>query len=156
MIPEAQDPVGLAETLLDEIAAIRRAARAAGGRPPVYASLTGSQLELLRLVRRRPGISVAEAARVLGLAPNTVSTLVHALTRRRLLLRAVDPEDRRVARLDLTPEMRTSAETWHDRRVALVAAAITGLDGEVRSHLGSALSLLEEVSLHLERAGRPG
>ena len=49
--------------------------------------LPTAQSELLRLVAARPGISVAEAARELRLAPNTVSTLVGRLADQGLLSR---------------------------------------------------------------------
>ena len=64
--------------------------------------LTQSQAELLRLVGRRPDISVREAAAELGLAANTASTLVSRLAADDLLTRTVDSADRRVGRLRLT------------------------------------------------------
>ncbi|HEY1635005.1 MAG TPA: winged helix-turn-helix transcriptional regulator, partial [Acidimicrobiales bacterium] len=70
----------MADELLTNIASIRRAGRRQAGRPVELSSLTGAQLELLRLVRRRPGVSIADAAQELRLAPNTVSTLVRQLT----------------------------------------------------------------------------
>ena len=59
--------------------AIRRSGRRHAGRPEELSQLTGSQLELVRLLRRRPGISVNQVADELNLAPNTVSTLVRQL-----------------------------------------------------------------------------
>lgn len=145
-----REDLTLAEGLLDQVSALRRATRACDGRPPVFSTLSPSQLELLRLVRRSPGISVTEAARLLAVAPNTVSTLVRALSLRRVLVRAVDAADRRVARLDLTPEMRRSATAWRDRRAALVAGAIARLDPAQRAPLGAALPALAAVAQGLE------
>ena len=79
------------------MAAIRRSGRLVG-RPPELSELTGAQLDLVRLVGRRPAVSVAQAAAELRLAANTVSTLVRQLTDAGLLLRRVDPVDRRIAR----------------------------------------------------------
>jgi DNA-binding CsgD family transcriptional regulator len=59
-------------TLVAQTARIRRAGRRYSGRPVELSLLTGAQLELVRLVRRRPGLSVADAAQELGLAANTV------------------------------------------------------------------------------------
>ena len=45
--------------------------------------VTDSESELLRLLRRQPGIRVQDAASELGIASNSVSTLVKQLTRLR-------------------------------------------------------------------------
>ncbi len=107
-------------------------------KPVELTSLTGSQLELVRLVRRRPGVSVAEAAAALRLAPNTVSTLVRALTDKGAMTRFVDPADRRVARLDLDPDVRRTVHAWRDRRAEAVAAASLRLSPDERDGLGAA------------------
>src|ERR687884_666776 len=70
--------------------------------------ITHSEGELLRLVDRRPGLRVQDAAAELGIASNSVSTLVKQLTRAGLLERAADPHDGRAACLRLTP----LAEAW--------------------------------------------
>ena len=76
--PRAEQDL-LADRLLAAIASLRRVSRRSARRPTELFSLTGSQLELVRLVRRKPDVSVAEAASELRLAPNTVSTLVRQL-----------------------------------------------------------------------------
>ncbi len=145
----------LAESLLDLISAVRRGIRRSGGRPAVYASLTGAQLELVRQLRRHPETSVATLALALGVAPNTVSSLVRELSDRGLLLRGTDPSDRRVARLSLTPAMREGAEAWHDQRVATLARALQRLGQGERSQLIAALPALGRLEAELE-AGRAG
>jgi DNA-binding MarR family transcriptional regulator len=89
------------ETLAAELTAawggvrrrLRRGARAAVGGE----ALTGSQIELLRLVETQPGVGVRDAAAALHLAPNTVSTLVGGLVAAGLLERRPHPVDRRAA-----------------------------------------------------------
>ena len=68
-----------AAELLAAISAVRRTARQAVRKAWHEEPLPTAQSELLRLVADRPGITVAEAARELRLAPNTVSTLVGRL-----------------------------------------------------------------------------
>ena len=97
---------GLADDLYDVIGLLRRRSRRLVGAPLPELALSGAQLELLRVVRRNPGITVAESAQVLGLAANTVSTLVGQLLPLGVLVRERDASDRRVARLDLTPSAR--------------------------------------------------
>ncbi|WP_329000011.1 MarR family transcriptional regulator [Kribbella sp. NBC_00709] len=132
----------LAEDLLAAIGLVRRRLRRSAGRPPALSTLTGSQAELVRLVRRNPGISVAEAAAELGLVANTVSTLVGQLTERGMLLRRSDESDRRVARLTLTEPAREQVEAWRDRRTALVTEALDGLDPADRDALQAVLPVL--------------
>src|SRR3954462_8975413 len=104
----------LADDLYDVIGLLRRRSRRLVGAPLPELALSGAQLELMRVVRRNPGITVADAARVLGLAANTVSTLVGQLLALEVLVRQRDASDRRVARLDLTPSARESLEQWRD------------------------------------------
>jgi DNA-binding MarR family transcriptional regulator len=135
-----------AEQFLDALSALQRATRRAIERPAKLASLTGAQLELVRLVRRNPGISVTDAAAELRLAPNTVSTLVRYLTDERVLMRTVDPTDRRVARLDLPPGLRREVEAWRDRRVDAMDAALAALTPDERAKLEEALPALSRLA----------
>ena len=67
------------DELLEALSAVRRAVRRRADRPVELLALTGAQLELVRLLRREPGVSIADAAGRLRVAPNTVSTLVRQL-----------------------------------------------------------------------------
>lgn len=111
--------------------------------------LAGNQVELVRLVRRQPDTSVAEAAAELGLAPNTVSTLVKELTDMGLLKRRADPADRRVARLRLTSAASRRVGQWHDRRTALAARALDELDAGERAALATALPAIRRLTAAL-------
>ena len=113
----------LADELLATFASIRRAARRYSSRPVELSSLTGAQLELARLLRRQPGSSIASAAEELRLAPNTVSTLVGELTAAGLLIRRVDPSDRRVARLELARSLERKIDAWRDHRATALGAS---------------------------------
>jgi len=138
----------VADELLSAMAALRRGTRLAG-RPAELSELTGAQLDLLRLVRRRPGVSVADAAAELRLAPNTVSTLVRRLKDAGLLLRHADRTDRRVARLELSPETALEVERFRDRRIALLASAIAELRPAERRRLEGASAILGRLAARL-------
>ncbi len=148
------DQHAIADTLVAQTARIRRAGRRYSGRPVELSLLTGAQLELVRLLRRRPGISVADAAQELGLAANTVSTLVRQLTDVGLLVRRLDPSDRRIARLELSRRIASEVEAWRDRRVVALADAIGELAPEEQERLAEAVALLARVADRLERAGQ--
>lgn len=140
----------LADELLSALSAVRRATRRHAGRPVELSSLTSAQIELARVVRRNPGISIAGAAEALRLAPNTVSTLVGELTAIGLVERATDPSDRRVARLELSEEWKRTIDEWRDRRVTAVGEAVGRLPDAERGRLEDALSALALLADELE------
>jgi DNA-binding MarR family transcriptional regulator len=139
----------LAGELLATMASIRRSGRLVAGRPVELSALTGSQVDLVRLVRRRPGISVAQAAAELRLAANTVSTLVRQLTDAGLLIRSADASDRRVARLELTREMQRKVGAFRDRRVAMLSAGMGELPAGDQERLAEALDVLKALAATL-------
>ncbi len=118
--------------------------------------LPEAQIELLRLVERRPGLRVQDAAGDLMLASNTVSTLVHRLGAAGLLERATDPRDGRVARLRLGADGAERLRRWRDRRQEVLAEELRRLEtGEVDAVV-RALPVLERLAALLEApGGRP-
>lgn len=140
------DPVELAERLVDGMGAVRRSVRRVAGPAWPGMPLTGSQVELVRLVRRQPGVSVAAAAAELRLAANTVSTLVRQLTDAEILVRVADPDDRRVARLRLTEAASRRLHAWRDERHQRLADAIATLPADRRRMLRQAVPVLTEVA----------
>jgi DNA-binding MarR family transcriptional regulator len=138
-----------AEGLLTAMASIRRSGGHLARRPVELSRLTGSQLDLVRVILRRPGVSVNEAAEELRLAPNTVSTLVRQLTDQNMLIRRADPTDRRVARLNLTPTMGRKVAAFRDRRLGTLVAALTRLSTRDQHRLAHAVDLLNHLAVEL-------
>ena len=91
-------------------------------------TLPASELEVMRLLVRRPGLTVGEVARELGLQRTNASAAIRTLIGRGLLQRARDADDGRVARL--TPTSRAIEN--RDRREAAwgaaLAARLSGLE----------------------------
>jgi DNA-binding MarR family transcriptional regulator len=136
----------LAAELFATVGRFRRQVRRSGGGTAIGTGLPESQAELLRLVGRQPDISVRHAAAELGLAPNTASTLVSRLSADGLLVRTVDPDDRRVGRLRLTdPAQRLADESRAARRAAL-SAVLERLDADQIDALFDGLTVLGEVT----------
>jgi DNA-binding MarR family transcriptional regulator len=100
-------------------------------------------------------ISVAEAATDLGLAANTVSTLVRQLTDAGLLRRLADAADRRIARLRLTAPAQRRVDQWRDRRTGLVAEAIAGLPAADRRALARAVPVIAQLAAMLQAETTP-
>ena len=136
----------LADDVIAVTSMLRRRLRRVANVPFPDERLTAAQAELIRHVRRCPGCTVSDAAAALGLASNTVSTLVRTLTRAGHLVRTPDPGDGRVVRLDLTPDTRLQVERWRDRRHALVADALAHLPDDRRRALADGLGVLDELT----------
>lgn len=113
----------------------------------------GAQGELLLVVEAEPHIGVAAAARTLHLAGNTVSTLVNQLVDAGMLLREVDPTDRRAVRLVLTDAATARLDRWRRARSSLVGEALQRLSPEDVAALDAAVPalqhLLDELSKEL-------
>ncbi|GAA5064882.1 MarR family winged helix-turn-helix transcriptional regulator [Nocardia callitridis] len=92
------DAQHLAQTARALVWALRRF----GEREAGLARLPQSELEVLRVVVRRPGITISEVARFLGLQSSNVSTTVRHLVDRGLLEKRSDPADGRACHLHET------------------------------------------------------
>jgi DNA-binding MarR family transcriptional regulator len=108
--------------------------------------VTDSEADLLRLLRRQPGLRVQDAALELGIASNSVSTLVKQLSRSGLVERSTDPQDARAAHLRLTPQ----AESWlaglRSTREDAVAAAYDALSETDRACIDNAAPALRRLA----------
>ncbi|HZE15749.1 MAG TPA: MarR family transcriptional regulator, partial [Mycobacterium sp.] len=132
----------LAAELFSVVGRFRRQLRRSVGRGFESAQLTESQGELLRLVGRRPGISVSVAAAELGLVANTASTLVSKLAAHGLLVRTVDTTDRRVGRLQLTEPAQQMVDASRAARRAVLSEVLNELDNSQITALADGLEVL--------------
>ena len=145
----------LVDALLPALGAVRRTLRRLAGSAVSDDALSAAEREVVLLVGRRPGRPVSEVAQELGLAPNTVSTIVSRLVARDLVVRATDPGDRRVARLSLTPAAQESADAARVRRRQVLTAALHALDPAQVEQLRVGVAALGALAEQLERAGTP-
>ena len=130
--PRAAADLALADDLFAAVGQLRRHGRRLGGGPFPAGTLSGDQVELVRLVRRQ----LAEAE---------------------VLTRVTDPQDRRVARLALTAPAKERVERWRDRRAAATAAAIADLDLSERAALERAVPIIARLAAALGPApDKPG
>jgi DNA-binding MarR family transcriptional regulator len=65
--------------------------------------VTGPQRLVIRIVGQKPGQTASDIASMLGKHPSTLTGVLARLEGRHLILREVDPVDRRRARFKLTP-----------------------------------------------------
>ncbi|NEE05910.1 MarR family transcriptional regulator [Streptomyces sp. SID7499] len=146
------EPETFPEELADALVGVQRLIRRRLRRQMPDPRLRGAEVELLRLVVTRPGIGISDAAKDLGLAANSVSTLVNQLARAGYLVRETDPADRRAARLLPPPAAGTRLREWRRRRAELVRRHVSRLDEEDRRVLHAAIPALRKLAdtLHEE------
>lgn len=140
----------LAAELFSVVGRFRRQLRRSVGRGFESAQLTESQAELLRLVGRRPGISVSVAAAELGLVANTASTLVSKLAAKGLLVRTVDTTDRRVGLLRLTEPAQQMVDASRATRRAVLSEVLNELDNSQIAALADGLEVLDNMTRMLQ------
>jgi DNA-binding MarR family transcriptional regulator len=134
-IPAAAD-------LLGAIGVVRRSAQRAVRLAWRQEPLSPAQSELLRLAASRPGITVADAAQELRLAPNTVSTLVGRLTGAGLLRRSRGAADGRTALLSMTERGLARQAEYRDLRAELAGQALARLSPADQHALTAAVPAL--------------
>jgi DNA-binding MarR family transcriptional regulator len=138
-----------AAELLAALGAIRRVARRAVSTSALAGALPPARSELLRLTARRPGISVAEAAQELRLAPNSVSTMVSQLAADGLLARGRAADGRSV-RLTVTDEGAARVAQWRDIRAELAGRALERLPAADRRAISAAVPALARLAEQME------
>jgi len=144
-----KDVLATAE-LLAAISTVRRAARRMVRHTWATEPLPAAQSELLRLIATRPGMSVAEAAAELRLAPNTVSTLVGHLAGQGLLSRQRSLPDSRSVQLTVTDKAQRRLAEFRDLRAELVSEALATLPDEDQRTLLRAIPALIRLAERLE------
>jgi DNA-binding MarR family transcriptional regulator len=157
--PPTADAVS--ETLLPAVGAVRRLLRRLAGPFVTTAQLevapleiSTSQREVLLLVGKRAGRSVAEIADELGLAPNSVSTIVTQLVASGLLVRETDAQDRRVGRLSLTGPAQEALDAARARRRGVLHEALDRLSPRQLADLAAGIDALEALAEELRTLER--
>jgi DNA-binding MarR family transcriptional regulator len=140
----------LAGELHEATTALRRATRRVVRRRLSQPALPSAEVELLVAVVKAPGMGVAEVARSLGLAPNTVSTLVGRLVQAGLIERTDDPTDRRAAVLRPTTAGRSRIKRWRRERADVLSHALARLDPDDRRRIRAAVGALRNLAEALQ------
>lgn len=154
-MPTAATPDAVAESLMPALSSLRRLVRRVAG-PAFGDTVSPAQREVLLTVGRTPGCAVAEIAHELGLAANSVSTMVAQLVATGHLVRTTDPADRRVGRLSLTPRAAAEAVAIRARRRGLLADTLERLDPADVAALAAGIDALAALAGELRTRERAG
>ncbi len=108
--------------------------------------LSASQFEIMRMLWRQDHLTLSELSILCGCAPSNITGLVDRLEKKGLLRRALDSEDRRVARIVLTEEGRKlKAPTGR-----IIQKYLATFDVFNSQELHTLVSSLEKLYRHLE------
>ena len=107
---------------------------------------TASQLSALGSVLRLEPLTLGELARVEHVRPPSMTRIVAALEEAGLVERAVDPSDRRVARVRASDKGRVFAERAKARGHAYLSERLAELSAADLADLERAVDVLERLS----------
>jgi DNA-binding MarR family transcriptional regulator len=138
---------GLAEGIARLRRALRRGARVASPGNP----LAVAQLELLSALAEQPGVRPGQLARQLHMRPNTVTTIVNALTAQGMISRATPEGDRRAIELTITPAGQQAVHAWQATNAAVLHLAASTLPASQRRALAAAVPALDALAKAVDR-----
>ena len=138
---------GLAEGIARLRRALRRGARVADPGN----TLAVAQLELLAALAEHPGARPGQLARLLNMRPNTVTTIVNALTARGMVGRAAAEDDRRAVELTVTESGRQAVHAWQATNAAVLHLALSTLPARQQRALAAAVPALDALARAIDR-----
>jgi DNA-binding MarR family transcriptional regulator len=148
-----------ADGLAEGIARLRRALRRGARAADPGNTLAVAQLELLAALTEHPGARPGQLARLLNMRPNTVTTIVNALTARGMVSRVTAEDDRRAVELTVTEAGQQAVFAWQATNAAVLHLALSTLPYGQRRSLASAVpalhALAQAVDQLADTAGAP-
>jgi DNA-binding MarR family transcriptional regulator len=146
-----------ADGIAGGIARLRRALRRGARVADPGNTLAVAQLELLAALAEHPGARPGQLARLLNMRPNTVTTIVNALSARGMLDRVTAEDDRRAVRLTVTEAGRQAVLAWQATNAAVLHLALSTLPAGQRRALAAAVPALDALARAVDRlADTPG
>jgi len=154
--PGRPDPAGgpaapRAEGLAEAIARLRRALRRGARVADPGNTLAVAQLELMGAVAEHPGARPGQIARLLNMRPNTVATIVNALTAQGMLRRITAAGDRRAVELTVSEAGQQAVLAWQATNAAVLNLALSALPAHQRRTLAAAVPALQALASEVDR-----
>jgi MarR family transcriptional regulator for hemolysin len=106
--------------------------------------VTRAQLIILGRLERQPDLSQSELAAIAEVAPMTIARLVDRLEELGLVERRVDPKDRRLWRLRLTPAAAPTVREIKRLRARVYGALTKGIDPAVLEAMALGLRQMKD------------
>jgi DNA-binding MarR family transcriptional regulator len=110
-----------------------------------------AQFELLAALAEHPGARPGQLARLLNMRPNTVTTIVNALSSRGMLDRVTAAGDRRAVELTVTEAGHQAVLAWQATNAAVLHLALSTLPARQRRALAAAVPALDALARAIDR-----
>jgi DNA-binding MarR family transcriptional regulator len=146
-----REPAARSDGIAEVIARLRRALRRGARVADPGNRLAVAQLEVLSAVTEQPAVRPGQLARQLHMRPNTVTTIVNALSAQGMLDRAGAPGDRRAIELTATEAGQQAVLTWQATNAAVLHLALSTLTAPQRRALGAAVPALDALAQAIDR-----
>lgn len=146
-----RDAAVRADGLAEGIARLRRALRRGARVADPGNTLAVAQLELLGALAEHPGARPGQLARLLNMRPNTVTTIVNALTAQGLVARVTAAGDRRAVELTVTGSGQQAVLAWQATNAAVLHLALSTLPGRQQRALAAAAPALHALARAIDR-----
>ena len=146
-----RDAAVRADGLAEGIARLRRALRRGARVADPGNTLAVAQLELLGALAEHPSARPGQLARLLNMRPNTVTTIVNALTSRGLVGRVTAAGDRRAVELTVTESGRQAVLAWQATNAAVLHLALSTLPANQQRALAAAVPALDALARAIDR-----
>jgi DNA-binding MarR family transcriptional regulator len=140
-----------ADGLAEGIARLRRALRRGARVADPGNTLAVAQLEVLAALAEHPGARPGQLARLLNMRPNTVTTIVNALTARGMVGRATAEDDRRAVELTTTESGQQAVHAWQATNAAVLHLALSTLPARQQRALAAAVPALDALARAIDR-----
>jgi DNA-binding MarR family transcriptional regulator len=149
--PGPRDTSTRPDGLAGAIARLRRALRRGARVADPGNTLAVAQLELLGAVAGHPGSRPGQVARLLNMRPNTVTTIVNALSAQGMLRRTTADDDRRAVELTVTEAGQQAVLAWQATNAAVLNLALSSLPARQRRALAAAVPALQALAREVDR-----
>jgi DNA-binding MarR family transcriptional regulator len=146
-----RDTAPRADGLAEGIARLRRALRRGARVADPGNTLAVAQLELLGALAEQPGARPGQLARLLNMRPNTVTTIVNALTAQGLVARVTATGDRRAVELTVTDSGQQAVHAWQATNAAVLHLALSTLPARQQRALAAAVPALDALARAIDR-----
>src|SRR6516164_7030088 len=108
--------------------------------------LTPTQASVLGIVTNRGPLGLTELTEIEGLNPTMLSRVIGKLDSFGLIKRLRDPDDFRVARVEVTPKGKGVYERITAQRSAVISESLSGLPAGQQAALVASLPALEKLA----------
>ena len=115
-----------------------------------------AQLELLTALAEHPGARPGQLARQLNMRPNTVTTIVNALTRQGMVARVTARDDHRAVELTVTEAGQQAVLAWQATNAAVLHLALSALPARQQRALAAAVPALDALAQAIDRLADAG